>query len=121
MPALFLVQRWINARLHGQVAPRLLYNLDTGQQVMQIVPNTLISALWLQFARGIAGNLEQRVCKECGTWFEVSSRDDGRSARRLFCSDPCKSRDYRRRTQLARPKSKREHKASKTKIQAGKK
>ena len=96
MPALFLVQRWINKHLKAKVNPHLLYNLDTGQQVLQVVPLTLLSATWLQFAQAIAGNREQRACKECGAWFEVSSRDDGRTARRLFCSDACKSRDYRR-------------------------
>jgi hypothetical protein len=101
MPALFLVQRWINKHLAGKVTPRLLYNLDTGQQVLQVVPATLLSAAWLQFAQAIAGNRQHRTCKECGGWFEVSVRDEGRTARRLFCSDPCKSRDYRRNKKMA--------------------
>ena len=96
-----MVQRWINKHLEEKVTPRLLYNTDTGQQVLQVVPGTLLSATWLQFAQAIAGNREQHACKECGGWFEVSSRDDGRTARRLFCSDPCKSRDYRRSKKIA--------------------
>jgi hypothetical protein len=34
--------------------------------------------------------------------FEISHRQaDHRTARRLFCSDPCKSKDYRRRRERA--------------------
>jgi hypothetical protein len=61
----------------------------------------LLSAAWLQLAQAIAGNHTYRACKECGDWFEISSRSDGRTARRLFCSDACKSRDYRRQRQAA--------------------
>jgi hypothetical protein len=102
MPALFLVQRWINSHLDGQVSPRLLYHLDVGKQVLQFMPSNLLGAMWLQFAQAIAGNKQQRACKECGRWFEISSEDDGRTARKLFCSDPCKSRDYRGRKDKAR-------------------
>jgi hypothetical protein len=101
MPALILVQRWINTHIKEQVSPRLLYHLDIGTQVLQILPHHLLSAMWLQFAQSIAGNKKQRACKECGNWFEISSEEDGRTKRRMFCSDPCKSRDYRRRKEKA--------------------
>jgi endogenous inhibitor of DNA gyrase (YacG/DUF329 family) len=99
LAARFLIQGWINRRLEGRVAPRLVYRMADGTQVMQIVPSQLIGALWLQFANAIAGNKEYRACKECGTWFEISSAGDARTARRQFCSDRCKSRDYRKRRQ----------------------
>ncbi len=101
MPATFLVQRWINEHLKKNAAPRLLYNLDLGSQVVNIVPHNLIGAMWLQFAEAIAGNKHHRPCKECGTWFEISTEEDGRTARRVFCSDACKSRDYRGRKDQA--------------------
>jgi hypothetical protein len=117
LPALFLVQRWINKHLEGQVAPRLLYQLDTGHQVLQMVPSTLLSAAWLQLAQAIAGNHTYRACKECGEWFEISARADGRTARRLFCSDACKSRDYRRHREAAlRSKSQRKKAAGAAQI-----
>jgi hypothetical protein len=100
-PAMFLVQRWINDHLKERVSPRLLYHLEFGTQVLQIVPNNLLGAMWLQFAHTIAGNKKHRPCKECGKWIEISSEEDGRSARRMFCSDPCKFRDYRRRKERA--------------------
>jgi hypothetical protein len=101
IPAMFLVQRWVNDHLDDTVAPRLLYDLDLGAQVLQIVPRNLAGAMWLQLAQTIAGNKHHRTCKECGKWFEVSSEEDGRTARRIFCSDPCKCRDYRRRKERA--------------------
>jgi endogenous inhibitor of DNA gyrase (YacG/DUF329 family) len=58
--------------------------------------------MWLQLAEAIAGNKLHRPCKECGKWIEISTEEDGRSARRAFCSDACKSRDYRRRIEKAR-------------------
>jgi hypothetical protein len=100
-PASILVQGWVNEALKGHATPRLLHHLDLGKLVMQIVPDNLLSAMWLQLAHGIAGNKEYRACKECAGWFEISGDEDGRTARRLFCSDPCKSRDYRRRKERA--------------------
>jgi hypothetical protein len=98
MPAYFLVQRWINENLAGRVTPRLLYDPNRRKPVMQIIPKNLLSAMWLQFARTIDGNKEFRACKECGRWFEISHKQaDGRTRRREFCSDPCKSKDYRKR------------------------
>ena len=95
--AQLLVQRWINSQLEGNTAPRLLYHTELGEMVLQIVPSTLLAAMWLQFAQAIAANKVYRTCRECGNWFEVPTATDGRSERRVFCSDPCKSKDYRRR------------------------
>jgi hypothetical protein len=103
MPARFFVQRRINRALDERVVrPQLLYDLDVGQMMLAHVPRNLLGALWLQFAQAISGDLEYRTCKECGKTIEVATDLDGRSARKLFCSDPCKSRDYRRRKDLAK-------------------
>jgi hypothetical protein len=104
-PASFLVQRWINEHLKGKAAPCLVYHLDLGKRALQIIPNNLLSAMWLQFAQAIAANkgyADYRACRECGKWFELSHKQaDHRTVRRQFCSDPCKSRDYRRRKERA--------------------
>jgi hypothetical protein len=102
MPALFLVQRWVNQQLEHHVSPRLLYHLDLRKEVVRIVPKNLLGAMWLQLAEAIDGRKDYRTCKECGRWFEISSRQsEHRTARRLFCTEPCKSRDYRRRKDRA--------------------
>jgi hypothetical protein len=100
MPASFLVQRWINDYLK-QASPQLRYDLDRGKRVLQIIPDSLLGAMWLQFAQAIDGNRKHRACKECGRWFEISTEETGLRVNRVFCSDPCKSRDYRRRKQMA--------------------
>lgn len=101
-PASFLVQRWINDQLTEHAAPHLVYHVDYGKRVIQIAPDSLLTAMWLQFARAIEGNKEFRACKECGRWIEVSHRQaDGRTKRREFCSDACKSKDYRKRRDIA--------------------
>jgi hypothetical protein len=102
-PASFLVQQWVNDNLRGRASPMLVYDLDLGRQVAQVVPHDLLTAMWLQFWQGIGGNKDYHSCKECGRWFELSSDQSAhRTVRREFCSDPCKSRDYRRRKDRAR-------------------
>lgn len=96
-PASVLIQGWVNRHLERKAMPRLLHHRGLGTMVLMIVPSSLLSAMWLQLAHAIAGNKDYRACRECGNWFEVSRAEDARTARRMFCSDACKSRDYRRR------------------------
>jgi hypothetical protein len=100
-PASFLVQRWINDQLKGHGSPQLRYDLKLGKRVLQIIPENLLSAMWLQFAQAIDGNRKYRARKECGRWFEISTDDAGFRVNRVFCSDPSKSKDYRGRKQRA--------------------
>jgi hypothetical protein len=100
-PGLLLLGGWINEHLKIHTSPRVRLDRAVGKLVLRIVPKNLLGAMWLQFAHSIDGNKEHRSCKECGNWFEISSEDDGRTARKTFCSDPCKSRDYRRRKERA--------------------
>jgi hypothetical protein len=110
MPARFLVQRWINKHLVGNVGPQLRYDVRIAKQVMKNFPTTLLSAMWFQFADAVAGNRKHRICPICGTWFEVAptgvsrTKNGGGPGRmnRVFCSDPCKSKDYRDRKDEAR-------------------
>jgi hypothetical protein len=94
-PALQYVQSTINRRLQGRASPRVLWKTATGQRTLTVVPDGLIGALWLQFARAFERNAECRRCAACGTWFEVAS---GRArADKLYCSHPCRTRVYRQR------------------------
>jgi predicted nucleic acid-binding Zn ribbon protein len=65
------------------------------------MPHTLLSAMWLQFAQTIAGSKRFRACKVCGRWIEISKEKTGKRINRLFCSDSCKSWDYRRKREQA--------------------
>jgi transposase len=58
-------------------------------------PKNLWGALCLQFSQVVAGVMTLRVCPVCGRRFDVSA--EGVRTSRVFCSEACKSRDYRQR------------------------
>lgn len=99
-PALFFVQKTINDRLKGRISPRLLWGKNRTKLGLYIVPNSLIGALWLQFAQAIDGNKEYRRCEECRGWFELSPETARTS--KLYCSNACRSRAYRGRQEQVR-------------------
>jgi hypothetical protein len=98
-PARIFLAKWVTQSLKGAASPAMHYDKEYQRLNLQIVPQTLLAALWLQLARAIDTDKTYRRCKACPRWFEVSagnSRTD-----RLFCSDACKSRDYRAKKQEA--------------------
>jgi hypothetical protein len=95
------VRYWINSGLCSTVSPRLQLDPGSGESLLVHHPISLLGALWLQFANAIAGKRKQRQCKVCGTWFDISGYKPGKTKRRVFCSDQCKSRDYRDRRDRA--------------------
>ncbi len=56
-----------------------------GRPVLNIIPNSLRSALWLQFAQWVSSDHEIRTCAWCGTWFETGP-GTGRRGGARFCS-----------------------------------
>jgi hypothetical protein len=102
-----LVVQAVNVNLFRRVQPDLTVKLGTGTPALRFYPDDLLRAMWLQFAQGIAGNKDYRACSFCNSWFDLSSSYDGRTARRMFCSDACKSRDYRKRLTQKPTKKKR--------------
>jgi hypothetical protein len=94
-PALHYVQSTINERLEGRASPRLLWDGNRERLGLYIVPDGLIGALWLQFARAVERDSQFRRCAECGIWFELA-RGTARSDK-LYCSTPCRTKAYRKR------------------------
>lgn len=95
-PTLVVVQRSVNTQLGGgRVSPRLLWDHTQTRASLHIVPNSLIGALWLQFARAIDGDRSYRRCTECQKWFEISPKTARTT--RLYCSNACRSKAYRKR------------------------
>ena len=92
-PALHCMQGLINEHLHHRASPRLLWEPNRDRLGLYIVPEGLIGALWLQFARAVERDARFRQCSECTTWFEVAP---GRGrADKQFCSTACRTRAYR--------------------------
>jgi hypothetical protein len=95
-PALSLLRNWINDFLVTTVSPRMQFEPARRELGLRLLPSTLLAALWLQLARAVSGNRDFHVCKKCGRWFELSNlQSEHRTVRRLFCTDACKSADYR--------------------------
>jgi hypothetical protein len=63
-------------------------------------PDSLLGALWLQFAQAVIQNKQYRRCESCAEWFEISPQVA--RAERVFCSTACRSRAYRQRRDEAR-------------------
>ena len=65
-------------------------------------PRTLLSAMWMQFSLGLVGGHEYPKCKQCERIFEISVELTGYHSHRLFCSDACKTKNYRLRKRTAK-------------------
>ncbi len=99
--ARFLAQILANEKLEHFTQTRLLYEASTDTQRLVVLPSNLLGAMWFQLAQGLAGDVEFRACRQCGTWFRVSP-DTSRSDR-VYCSDPCRYQaSYQRRTRARR-------------------
>lgn len=55
--------------------------------IFSVVPPTLLSAIWLQFAQHISGNLALLSCEQCRNWFDAG----GRGPTPRFCSTKCRN------------------------------
>jgi hypothetical protein len=94
------VQGIINFELSSEnVMVRFGQNRKLGGLGLQVIPKSLLGALWLQFALAVGGNKKYRACGTCGQWFELSP-DIARTTKH-FCSDACRSRAYRGRKERA--------------------
>jgi hypothetical protein len=94
-PALHYVQSTINKQLQGRASPRLLWDANRERLALYIVPEGLIGALWLQFARAVERDSQFRQCAECGIWFELAPGTA--RADKLYCGTPCRTKAYRKR------------------------
>lgn len=99
----------INAELRENAAPSLIYSASDDRAILRIVPQNLLGAMWLQFARAIDGGKAYARCEVCGDLWEVAPDSDyspeargvHRSNKR-YCSDKCRSKALRVRQQRAR-------------------
>src|SRR5262249_9596374 len=95
------VQSLANHNLADTASVLIRWHQDKGH-VIRIVPKNLLGAMWLQFARGVAGEASYRRCKVCGKWLTISAEDHGFRKNREICSNTCRQRDHRAKVKLAR-------------------
>lgn len=93
--------KWLFDRHLQDVQGRLAFN-QAGQPRLLLEPLTLIAAMWLQLALAVTGEKRFVACKFCRRMFEISTAQTGFRSHREFCSDSCKTMDYRKRQRTAR-------------------
>lgn len=95
-PARVMLHRFVNRELAKRnIAPQLLIDPSNWDSVYRVVPENLISALWLQLAHVISEKRNHRQCRTCRGWFEVA-RGHAR-ADKVFCSPACRTKFHRLR------------------------
>ena len=92
--------KWLFDRNLQHVQGRLTFNKN-GEPRLAIEPLTLVSAMWLQLGFAISGEKRFVACKFCRRMFEISTEQTGFRSHREFCSDSCKTNDYRKRKRTA--------------------
>ena len=96
-------RRSINRRLEELVSPRLEWTADQESLQLSYVPKNLLGAIWLQLAFALGHEKQYPRCIHCKKPFEVSlDKRTGSRADAIFCSNKCKSADYRSRKRTAR-------------------
>jgi hypothetical protein len=92
-PAKFALQRIVNKALKGAVSPQLLF--DDGELGFFEAPDSLRSAMWLQFAQAVGGHKKIIKCERCDTWFQVAP-GVGRYGKK-YCTDACRAAAHRKK------------------------
>ena len=82
------------------VQGRIRFPAD-GPGQLRFAPTTLLAAMWLQLAMAVAGEKEFVKCKFCSRQIEISTAESGFRTNREFCSQSCKTKDYRHRKRTA--------------------
>jgi hypothetical protein len=99
LPALLYAQDQINVRIESLASPRLVWDTSRTRMELRLVPDTLVGALWLQFAAAVAADKGFRRCGQCDAWFALAPAG-GRSTKQ-FCSGACRTRAHRARQETA--------------------
>jgi hypothetical protein len=79
----------------GLCAPRLARRED-GSLTLTLVPDTLLSAMWLQLALHAASDAELLSCERCAMPFAVGT-GTGRRTTAKYCSNACKVAAFKAR------------------------
>ena len=95
-----ILSELIGKKLRDHAAPELVPDERARELSLSIVPQNLLGAMWVQFARTVEGSRDIRRCATCGTWLFISP-DTFRTNRR-YCSDTCRVRTHKLRQRQAR-------------------
>ena len=96
------IQRATDPRLQQEVLTRLVFAGSKPRLNVVMEPQSLLGALWLQFAAAVDAGKSFAKCPRCGVPFEVSREIYGKRRSARFCSDRCRVAHYRGRIDRAR-------------------
>ena len=105
-PARHLVQKLVNEKkLAGDVSAKLLWTDRPPRLGLHVCPASLLGALWLQFAQFLSEGRRAQALQILRQLFEVGL--EASKATKLYCDDPCRMKNYRKRVkeERARPRS----------------
>lgn len=71
----------------------------TDRVALYVVPESLLDALWLQFAQAVSANTQLRGCARCGAWFAYGT-GTGRRKSAHYCSDRCRKAAHRHQKEM---------------------
>ena len=91
------VEYWLSLTM----SPRLVWSPSGKGFEFRYAPRSLISAIWMQLALSLSDAKTFRQCPICDRIIEVSKESTGARTDATFCSDKCRSQDYRDRKKLA--------------------
>jgi hypothetical protein len=84
-----------NSSLSGSLTYQLELNEQTGEAQSRIICSSLRNYIDVQWGMSVAANVLHRQCVECPNWFSV--HPDTSRPEKVFCSDACRMRAYRKR------------------------
>jgi hypothetical protein len=100
--ALSFIRTLIEARLREQVGARIVYQdeADLGPLAVNLVPKSLLGAIWLQAAQAIEANKAFGRCRQCRSWFEIPPELVALGKRKDlgYCSVSCRENSEERDT-----------------------
>ncbi|MEM7358204.1 MAG: hypothetical protein AAF431_03795 [Pseudomonadota bacterium] len=99
-PAMVALVRAVNKKLGSLCSPALLFEgRSYTDSHLYFVCENLLGVIWLQFAKAVESNIEYRRCHECSQPFIPHPGERGK--KKKFCTDACKSRNYRNKRKLS--------------------
>jgi hypothetical protein len=99
LPALRYLHLQVNYILYSYIRPALVWDREAKTSALRVRPDSLWTAICVQFAQAIGGNKKYQKCPTCGRWFELSPGVN--RANKEFCSGTCRTKATRQRKERA--------------------
>jgi len=96
------IEELVDQNVAGRVKARFLSQGSSPLPNLSLQPQSLLGAIWLQFAAAFEAHKTFANCQLCQAPFEISVAQTGKRSDARFCSDRCRVGFYRNRIDRAR-------------------